>query len=133
MSENPTILKKQKENIDKEDLTDVNPKVKRMVEQSFTMMTQSGGLPPEIASKVTPQHIDKVLDNTSKVNEYIYNERSTDKKHNLFYFSLLIGLVVFIIIWMRTNPELLKTVLTILFSAGGGFGAGWGFARYKEN
>ncbi len=106
---------------------------KRMAEM-ISMTMQSGGLPPQVLNKITDKHIDKVLEITEKTNSYVHKDNTSERKYRLYYAILAMGLLVFLILSLKNNnKELLIQILIILASIIGGFGAGYGYCKYRSH
>lgn len=95
----------------------------------FSMMMRDMSSQSSIAEKLTPEHIDKMIDNDAK---------ELDNKYKLNYLRLILGLIlvfllglifVLIIIILKDKPDVLEK---IIYSVGGailgGIG-GYGFGN----
>lgn len=124
-----------KENKKKQEIisSEEEPKIKKIIERFSMMSMQSGGLPPQILEKLTERHIDKVLEDNSKTIDYMHKDRKHKLIFNFLCFIIVTALMLVLVFWLKdSNAELLKTLITILISAGGGFGVGWGIAKNTE-
>lgn len=99
----------------------------------MSMMMRSGPLPPEILSKVTEGHISKALEISEKTIDSDSVEKKSERKYFFWSFVILLVAIVGIIIFLKNAPELLKDIISILASLIGGFGAGYGYCKFKNN
>lgn len=87
------------------------------------------GFPPNpIASKITPDHITKLIDNSE-------SESQRDFHSQWFTFGyaiLALAFLVFVFIYLPSvDKTLFVDVLKLLLTFLGGLGAGFGIAKYK--
>lgn len=96
------------------------------VRQQITLLLhqQRIGLPVNpIASKVTPQHIDKLIDASENESIRDYDDRQSAKKYYVFYVCVFVALFVFIIVYLiDRKPDLIKDLINYVVSFLGGFG-----------
>lgn len=94
--------------------------------------------------KMTPEHITQVLDLSAKHDEREFSlatdqqkmsaaQESRNATHRLVVFGVAVGLLVFVLVWLKDQPELLKVVLTGIGGFLGGFLAGMGYVKVKED
>lgn len=106
------------------------PEVKQQI-TTFLLSHQRIGLPAQnpLASKITSEHIDKIIDNSDKDSERDFKARW----FTLAYALLALGFLVFLFIYLPTVDkalflEVLKLILTFL----GGLGTGFGISKLKK-
>lgn len=86
----------------------------------------------DVAKKITSEHIDKLLDHQNKSMEYSYKDSQQTKFIYFVVFLVTAILVVFIIVFMKDNPEMLEKILTIIGSAGLGAFGGYGVGKISK-
>lgn len=122
------------EGIDPEIFEELPPEVKEVVRTGISMQRISGPMPNPLLSKINEQHIDKILDIADKEDTNTYNDAQSNKKYSLFYFLAIIGLFVFITIYLaKTDKDLFIDILKIIISIAGGFGGGYGYKSYLDS
>lgn len=85
-----------------------------------------------LSEKLQPEHIDKFLD-IAKVNEENeYKDRISSKKDIRLFVLLGVAVFVFLVIFLKSNTDLLMSILRDGFAFIGGFGAG-SFYNWKKN
>ncbi len=139
MSDKKEIIKadtKSKEDADKSKVSEMVKEsgMPKKIAEMFSMTMQSGGLPHQILDKITEKHIDKVLEITDKTNSFVHQDNKSGRRYGLAYAVLAI-IVLVVLVWSLkdNNKELLTQILVILASIIGGFGAGYGYCKYKSS
>ena len=80
----------------------------------------------------SPQ-ISQALDNMDKSDERHFKAHIFERKIMFTAFLIIIALVIFLTIYLsKSDKDLFITLLTIIFSFAGGFGAGFGIARTRK-
>ncbi|MDO4548959.1 MAG: hypothetical protein Q4D04_12740 [Clostridia bacterium] len=103
----------------------------------MSMTMQRNNPETEVMRKMTPEIMEKIVDNDREATEFEY----TDRKHSRWFILALvvIGLVfmAFVILSLKDNPDVMETVLTIVLSlvagASGGYGAGYSKGLKSRN
>ena len=77
-----------------------------------------------ISEKITSEHISKLIENSNIQDERDRKERKSDKNYQVIF--LLIGLffLVFLIVFLKDDKELLYKIVIAIISFIGGFGIG---------
>ena len=101
--------------------------IEKTIISQFAMVSRTSP-EGEIAKKITPQHIDKLLDNQGKAMDYAHK----DEVHK----KILVGVVLFfvivvvfgVILLLKDSPEIMERILTVvvtaIISGLGGYGVG---------
>lgn len=113
-------------------IKDAPKEVKRQFLSMGTFFGQSQSPFHSLLDKFTADHIDKFLDYNHKDHETDSNLIKTGRKYPLFYTLIIIAFLVFVIIFLSSDSQLLKEVLGGLGVFGGGFGGGFGFKSYLD-
>ncbi|MDK2973440.1 MAG: hypothetical protein PWP23_3195 [Candidatus Sumerlaeota bacterium] len=94
-----------------------------------SVMQYSGPLPNPIAKQVTPEHIDKLLENNQQ--EMVLEHSKEMRKLTLSFFTviLLVGFLVFCIVFLKDDSELRKLLITGILSLVTGLAGGYGLGR----
>ena len=85
-----------------------------------------------LLEKITPEHIDKMIDASAKDEQNKRSIQSRKQWMNLIYVILAIAAFVFIVIFLRSDSDLLIRVITIAASFIGGLGAGFTLSKRKS-
>jgi hypothetical protein len=122
--------------VSNEILAKLPPEIRQQV--ILMMSYQRLGMPSSnpIAAKVTPAHIDKLLDNSEKDSEREHESEKSRRWFHLGYAILSLAFLVFLFVYLPTvDKELLKQVIGALVVFAGGFGSGVGASKYlgKKN
>jgi CRISPR/Cas system CSM-associated protein Csm4 (group 5 of RAMP superfamily) len=106
------------------------PEAKKLV-SAFRATSTPVFAPP--LHKIDASHITQVIENAEKSEQREYNDRSSQRKYQVFYALLATGVFVFLIYWFSdSQPDLLTEILKAIVFALGGFGAGYGVAKRKK-
>lgn len=108
------------------------PEVKQQI-TTFLLSHQRIGVPAPnpIANKISPGHIDKIIDNSELDSQRDYESEKSRRRFQLGYAILALSFLVFLFIYLPSiDKELLKQVLGALVLFGGGFGSGIGASKY---
>lgn len=103
--------------------------------QKFTALIRSeriGPLPDPIISKLTHEHITKMIECTDDDNKRNYNFSIRSQVFNFIYLLLGLGFLIFIIIFLGDKESLLKDILLAIIAFAGGTGAGIGYKTIKS-
>src|SRR3990172_4657395 len=102
-----------------------DPSVPKSVREMATFMASVGPSYPPFLSKVSAEHITKVLDSSE-------NDSKRSHWRSMLFAILGGGLFLVAMIYLApSNPELFEKVLTFLAGFGGGTGVGYGIAKYR--
>lgn len=100
------------------------------------MISASGSLRPPVHplfEKFTPEHIDKFLEYSHKDDENNFRLHSSSKWFHLTYVALILGMLIFLIVYLTpSNKDLLVDILKIFVAFAGGFGGGFGYKSYVD-
>lgn len=98
---------------------------------SFGSMTLAGPMPNPVLSKVTPEHVNKMIEYTENDNIREHQAETSTRRYTFLYFIiaavLLVGILVYLSLMGLT--ELFLQILLIL----GGIGAGFGLGRLRRS
>lgn len=99
---------------------------------AFSMQSFSGRLPSPLLEKLTPEHIDSLIEGSREEDARDYSLESSSRWFKLTYALFAVGLFVFLTIFFgQKNESLYVDIIKMLALFGGGFGAGFGFRAKK--
>lgn len=107
------------------------PELKKVME--FSMHRYTGPMPNPLISKITPEHIEKIIDASDKSNERAYVDAKSTRKYALTYVIIGVLFIVFLVLFLvERDKELLNNIIErgVLIIAG--FAGGYGFKAYME-
>lgn len=116
----PEVVSEQGKDLPRE--TGPKPQIKRMVEtmaQQLMMEVRSGPAPNAFVEKLTPEHIDKLLDNSHK--------GTTEKGRLNFAIVISLMVAIFALCWLFLaygETQHVSAVIALIIGLAGGFGAG---------
>ncbi len=115
-------------------LEDLPPEIREIVRTGISMQRISGPLPNPLLSKINEKHIDKILELAENEDRNSYKDAQSSKKYGLFYFLIIIGLFIFITLYLAKEDKALFTdIIKIVVSLAGGFGGGYGYKAYLDS
>jgi len=85
-----------------------------------------------LLDKITPEHMDKMIDASASDEQAKRKIQSRRQWLNLVYAVLAMAVFVFLIIFLRSDTDLLVTVITIAVSFLGGLGTGFTLFKRKN-
>ncbi len=106
--------------------------------EEFRAIMMQGGLPGmNIADKIQPEHIEKMLENDAKKNEL----QSKDNHENrILAFGIVLVAVILLIVFaiifkddVASMKEIITPILTFFAGAGGGFGVGYWKSKHNDS
>lgn len=116
-----------------QNLQNLPPEVKRVVEASLSIQRFSSGSFSPIQQKINEQHISKILEIVEKDDERAFADAQSSRKYALIYTIILVitfgSLTVFLV---NKDVALYQEILKIIIIFGGGFGSGFGFKSYRD-
>ncbi|MDY6802795.1 MAG: hypothetical protein SXA11_03180 [Cyanobacteriota bacterium] len=116
-----------------EDLENLPPEVKRVVEASLSIQRFSSGSFSPIQQKITEQHISKILENVEKDDERAFADAQSARKYALIYTIILVISFGFLTVFLvNKDVALYQDFFKIIIIFGGGFGSGFGFKSYRD-
>jgi len=87
----------------------------------------------EVAKKVTPEHIGKMIDANAREMENSYKDKGQRRVFSLLYYVGAIATLLVVIILLKEEPDVMTEVLKIgLPAIATGLG-GYGFGRSKRD
>jgi len=114
-------------------IEELPPDVKRVVETGLSIQRFTGTMPNPILSKITPEHIDKILGISEKEEENDFKSSKAKRGYNLIYVILFISLFIFLTIYLvGDNTDLYQEIIKIMVAVIGGFGGGYGYKSYRD-
>ena len=114
-------------------LEDLPHEVKKVVEIGMSMQRFQGTVPSPIASKITENHIDKILELSAQDETNRFKFAKQGRWFNFAFVGLGIGLFIFITLYLaKDNTELFNDLIKILVAFAGGFGTGFGYKSFKD-
>ena len=103
--------------------------IKERVTQFFGIQGMLGN---PVASKLTPAHIDKLIDNKEKQSQREDRRLASGRRYTLLYTALAV--MAFFGLYLvvgREDPDLFKEILTYLGTFAAGCGVGFGYTLFK--
>jgi len=103
-------------------LCDVPPPVRTLV---MGMIRTSIGRAPfnPLSEKLTPDHIDKVLDNLRREDENLHSYRSSNRWFYVLFALIFLGFIAYL---LPLNEKFVSDFIKIAVGFAGGLGAGYG-------
>lgn len=86
----------------------------------------------EVSKKLSPEHITKMLENESTAMRYQHEDEQQSRRHHLIYVIIAVILIMFLVLTLKDNPDVLEK---ILYAAGGmvaGAAGGYGYAQSRK-
>jgi len=100
---------------------------------AFSMQSFSGRPPSPLLEKLTPEHIDSLIEGSREENARDYSLVSSSRWFRLAYVIIGVGLFLFVTYFFgQSNESLYVDIIKMLALFGGGFGAGFGFRAKKK-
>ena len=120
----------EEEGIEPEILKKVPPEIRQIMEVG---MARIGPMPNPLLQKVTPAHIDKILDLSDKDEERAFQDVRSSRLYTLIYVGIGAGLLLFLTIYLvPIDQQLYREILKDIILVSGGFGAGIGVKTYWD-
>ncbi len=115
-----------------ESLEDIPPEARHVVNM-FGMATRFGPTPNPLLEKLTPAHIDRILDLSGKADEREFQDAQSSRMFSLIYIGIGAALLVFLT-WFLVpiDKNVYLEIIKTLLAAGGGFGARVGAKTYWD-
>lgn len=118
---------------DPELLNKLSPEARKVVEVGMMSMQRFGPMPNPIAEKLTPNHIDKILNIAEKDDERSYKDTGQSRKYTLIYILIFAALFIFTTIFLvGSDKELYKETMKLFSVFLGGLGSGFGIRSYMD-
>lgn len=105
----------------------IPPPMRSQVSETIAMFA-AGNAPNPLASKITGEHISKIIDNSSTDSQREHDLIVTKRRYILGY--VLIGIVTFFLLalmFAKSDPDLFSDIVSHFAAIVAGFAAGWGF------
>ena len=114
---------------------DLPPEIKRNLEIGLSMQRISSvPLNNPITSKISEEHIDKILNISEKEEEYKYKESKSNRYFALVYVILFLAVFVFLTLYLvEEYKDIYIDILKISVAFIGGFGSGYGYKIYLQS
>ena len=77
-----------------------------------------------ISEKITSEHITELIKNSDNQDLRDRDERKTDKNYQIIFLLIGLAFLVFLIIFLQNNEDLLYKIILAIISFLGGFGIG---------
>ncbi len=109
----------------------IPPEMKGVVSQSLGLFMQGSDASP-FFSKLTSEHIGKIIDNADKANFRELEESRGQRQHNLLILLTVLSFTTFLVVflvWMKVPTEVITAIIGFIAGAGGGFVGGFGIGR----
>jgi hypothetical protein len=98
----------------------------------FKQMAFSGPLPNPLIEKITPAHIDKILDQCQEDGIHDHQDRKSNRWFNLVYALIAAAFIIFLVVFLaKDNKDLLTSLIGFIVAGGGGFFGGYGYGRTR--
>jgi hypothetical protein len=86
-----------------------------------------------LIEKVTPEHIDKMLDLERDIQLGKRDERKRQQWFNLAIIGIGLLFIGFLVTYLRNDQELMKSIITIVVSFLGGLGTGISVSKQRRD
>jgi len=97
-----------------ENLNELPPEIKKVVELGFSMQKISGSMANPILSKLNEKHIDRILDISEKEEDNAFIVTKLNKKYNLMYVTLFVIIFIFLTIFLaKDNKDIFLELIKI--------------------
>ncbi len=132
------VLKDQKEKIQENESVTVElqtaiDKIPKEFREEVTHFLMGNISRPTLESKITGEHLHKLLDYDDKSDERKFKDAQQSRKFQLAYVLLAVLLFVFLAIFLvGKDTELFKEIVKLFIVFVGGIGAGFGIKTYKS-
>lgn len=115
------------------DIEGLPPEARKVMEFGMMAMSRSGPGAHPLISKMTPEHISKILDLSAKEEDNSFKSSNSDRSYGLAYFIITLVFFTILIIYLtHVDKEMLMVIIKYAITAAGGFGGGYGYKAYKE-
>lgn len=115
-------------------LNNMPPEMRKVIEMSLSMQRYTGPAPNPLFEKITPAHIDKILEIADKDENNSFKDAQSTKTYSLIYFILILVFLGGLILYLTDrNSGLLMSIIEKGLYVIGGFGGGYGFKAYLDN
>jgi predicted PurR-regulated permease PerM len=104
-----------------------------MVRQMLEMTVMSGRLPNPIANKLTPEHITSIIESSRDDDKRQFQDTLYSRFFNLGYVVIACVIFIFLVVFLKSEPEMLKDILKVFTGMIAGFGAGYAVKGYKKD
>jgi predicted nucleic acid-binding Zn ribbon protein len=84
-----------------------------------------------IAEKMTSEHITMMIKATAEDDKATSKERQRGQMFNFLYMLIGLAFIVFVIVFLRNDTDLMIRIVSIVVSFVGGMGAGIAIAKRK--
>lgn len=120
----------EEDSVEPEILKNIPPEFRQIVEVG---MARLGPVPNPLLQKITPEHIDKILDLAGKDGERIFQDTRSSRRYTLTYVGIGAALFLFLTVSLApVDKQLYLEIVRSIVLAGGGFGAGIGVKTYWD-
>ena len=120
--------------LNENDVSDHSEKAVPVIMQEMMMAISSSRASNPFTEHMDSSHITALIENDEKESIRDGEERKEQRRYNLVYTIIGIGLLFGLIFTLgETDPNLFKELLSYVGTfIAGGFG-GWGYAKYRKN
>ena len=110
------------------------PEARKKVMEFFAAGMYSGPAPNPVLAKITPQHITDLISLASKDSDHALEDTKHSRRLALYALTIVLisVLVVVLVLAFRNQNDLLIEVFKLLAVGLGGFGGGYGWARFRR-
>lgn len=107
--------------------------VKKILSSFSATSFRAGPFNP-LHEKINAKHIDKIIQADIEDDEKRYKYATSQRWFNLVYIIISLLFFVFLLFYLLPkSEETFKNILTIILTAGGGFGIGVGYLSRKKS
>lgn len=87
----------------------------------------------EIASKISGQQLDKILENNAEETRLYFNDRKQTKWFSFAAFGVAIVFLTVLVIMLRSTPDVLEKIIYAVGGVIAGAFGGYGYGKSKGN
>jgi len=130
--DNEDLVHKSEEDTKTEFLDGIPKEVRRVIQSTTSFMGMTGSRESSIEKKITPEHIDKMLDN-ERIGMQL--QAKDEKNHRYFLFGIVLVLAVlavFVLILFRSQPEMISQIVIPMITGIVGAAGGYGYGKSKR-
>lgn len=103
------------------------------VQRLFAAVASYGPSPNPLMKKVNEQHIDKILENKAQETRLEFQKHKHNSYFAIILVSILLAFLVFCIVFLQNNPELLKMLISGILGLVAGAIGGYGIGRSRKD
>lgn len=88
---------------------------------------------PPFMDKIEPQHISDIIKGADKFDEREFNDKKSTKRYMFAYCLIAVALIIFFTVFFKSDPDMLRLIITFLIGLGSGIAGGYGIGSRKRS